>query len=177
MVRGDPRHARTIVIGLGNPILSDDSVGVKVARALKERLIDPDGLNGTIETVDVTEIYAGGMRLMDAMVGYERAIIVDAIITGGIPGAVRSMSVQDVCTTRNLICTHDTGLATALEMGRMLGLQLPSDIRIWGIEGKDVGTFSEELTDEVRHAVPCAVEQICTYLFSCHSLTAGEVQG
>ncbi len=173
-------HPKTIVIGLGNPILSDDSVGIKIARSLKERLYGPAGVNSPEMQVDIIEIYAGGMRLMDTMVGYERAIIVDAIVSGGIPGSVRSISLQDVCTTRNIICTHDTGLSTALEMGRMLGLDLPSNIRIWAIEAKDVVTFSEELTSEVSHAVPLAVGQIYAFLFSGQefaSCAAGQVHG
>lgn len=174
MSAGLSAHARTIVIGLGNPILSDDSVGIKIARALKERLSGSDCVPEF--PVDVIEVYAGGMRLMDAMVGYDRAIIVDAIITGNkLPGTINCMAPSDICTTRNLTCTHDSGLSTALEMGSMLGLKLPSHIRIWGIQAKDVETFSEDLTDEVRHAVSLAVEQICSYLLSCQKTEVCEV--
>lgn len=178
MSAGLSANTRTIVIGLGNPILSDDSVGIKIARALKERLSVSNSLNCPVGPVDIIEIYAGGMRLMDAMVGYDRAIIADAVITGNtMPGTITCIMPSDICTTRNLTCTHDSGLSTALEMGSMLGLKLPSHIRIWGIEAKDVETFSEDLTDEVKHAVPCVVDQICSYLFSHQKLETCKVQG
>lgn len=146
---------KTVIIGLGNPILSDDSVGIKVAREIRKKL---DGVNAC---ADVTEAYAGGMRLMDEMIGYEKAIIIDAMVTGkALPGTVHAMSLSDLICTRNLVCTHDTNLATALEMGNMLGMVLPSDISIWGIEAQEVETFGEELTMEVGKAVPIVVEKI-----------------
>ena len=147
---------RTIVIGLGNPALTDDGVGIKVARAMMnaDAPVLPAG-------VVIEEAYAGGLRLMDAMVGYERAIIVDAMVSGdGAPGTVRRLCVSDLFATRNLACSHDTNLSTALETGKMLGLTLPSEIIIWGINVKDVETFGEELTADVAKAVPVVVKEI-----------------
>ena len=149
---------KTVVIGIGNPILTDDSVGVKVAGILRDRL---DGRRD----IDVIELYAGGIRLMDAMVGYERAAIVDSIVTDGVtPGKIFCLSPADLVSTRNTVSTHDMNLPTALEMGRMLGIPLPSEIMIWGIEAKDVENFSEELTEDVAKAVPGVVEKIIHYL-------------
>lgn len=149
---------RTVVIGLGNPILSDDSVGIKVLRALKDRLTEKS-------EVDTKEVYAGGLRLMDELVGYERAIIIDAMVTGrALPGTVRSLPLSDLRETKNIVCSHDTNLSTALEMGRLLGLSLPGEVHIWGIEAEEVETFSEQLTEGVAKAVPAAVEKIMSDL-------------
>ena len=63
---------KTLVIGLGNPIVSDDGVGLRVVQRLKTILADRDD-------VDVREDYRGGLQLMERMIGYERAIVVDAI--------------------------------------------------------------------------------------------------
>lgn len=147
---------KTIIIGLGNPILSDDSVGVRIARELKERM-DSAGQS----QVEVIEMYAGGIRLMDAMEGYDRAVIVDALVTGvERPGTVRRLSLSDLVTTRNTLSVHDMDLPMALEMGRMLGVPLPSEIVIWGIEAKDVENFGEELTEEVEASVSRTIELI-----------------
>ena len=51
-------------------------------------------------------------------------------------------------------------LQTALEMGRMLNIPLPSDIKILGIEAKDVETFGENLTEDVARAVPKVVDMV-----------------
>ena len=148
---------KTIIIGLGNPILSDDSVGIKVVRELEKRMVDSN-LQTKHPELYFAEAYAGGLRLMDELVGYERAFIIDAMVTpDGRPGTIRCLSISDLICTRNLVCAHDTNLATALKMGKMLGLQLPSEIRIWGIEAKDVETFGEELTEDVEKAVHIVV--------------------
>ncbi len=98
---------------------------------------------------------------MDELVGFEKTVIVDAMVTGeNEPGTIRSISVSDLVTTKNIISTHDSNLSTALEMGRIIGLSLPSEIKIFGIEAKVVNSFSEELSEEVAKAVPVLVDRI-----------------
>lgn len=147
---------RTIVIGLGNPVITDDGVGIKAARALKgaHALTLPEG-------TDIEEAYAGGLGLLDLMEGYERAIIIDAMVTGDkAPGTVQRLCLSELPVTRNIVCSHDTGLTTALEMGRLLGMAVPSEISIWGIEAQDVETFGEELTADVAKAVSVVIAEI-----------------
>ena len=145
---------KTIVIGLGSPFVSDDAVGIRAVRMLAEEL-------GESERVVMTEAYAGGMRLMDVMVGFQHAIIVDAMVTeGGVPGTIRSISVEELITTKNTLSSHDTNLAVALETGRWLGLTLPSEISILGVEAVDVTTFSEDLSPEVERALPEVLRRI-----------------
>ena len=67
---------KTLIVGLGNPILTDDGVGVKVAYAVEEAL-SPN----IPENLTVTEASVGGLRLMELMVGYDRVILIDAIMS------------------------------------------------------------------------------------------------
>jgi hydrogenase maturation protease len=102
---------------------------------------------------------------MEAMAGYDRAILVDAIQTeGGKPGTIYALEPADVAQTRNIHSTHDGSLAVALELGRMAGIRMPAEIRIWAVEAGDAGTFSESLTEEVARAVPRVVESIIAHL-------------
>ncbi len=152
---------KTVVIGLGNPILTDDSVGIKVSRAISAYLANQPGTGAESGAIVIKEVYAGGIRLMDAMTGYDRACIVDAMVTGRFrPGEMTEFGLDELCRTRNIVCTHDTNLATALELGRMLDLHLPATIRIWGIEARDVTSFGERLTEDVERAVPVAVSAL-----------------
>ena len=145
---------RTVVVGLGNPILSDDSVGIKVAALVKSQL--PDAAD-----VDVFESYAGGLRLMEAIAGYDSAIIVDAMKTGSCPpGSIKWLSIDSLTKTRNTLCTHDSDLATAMALGRDLGLAIPDNVEIVGIEASEVECFSEELTSGVLAALPRAVGEV-----------------
>lgn len=145
---------RTVVIGIGNPVRSDDGVGLAVARAVRERV-------GNRPDVDVEELWAGGLRLVEAMAGYDRAIVIDAMVTGtSPPGTVRRLDLADLGEARNVTCVHDASLPTALALWRMGDVPVPSDITIWGIEGQDLQTLSEELTLPVSGAVAIATKAI-----------------
>ena len=154
---------KTLVIGLGNPILTDDGVGVKVAYAVRDALASAEQ-----EAVTVTEAGVGGLRLMEMMVGYERVILVDAIQTpGGRPGVVSRLTLDDIASaapTQHSASTHDMNLPTALEMGRRLGLALPDTIEILAVEAEDVVTFGETCTPAVAAAVPVATELVLQLL-------------
>jgi len=151
-------RVETVVIGIGNPVLRDDGVGPRVARGLTQRLRGVPG-------IQVRELYSGGIRLMEALAGFERAVIVDAIVTpGGQPGTVYSPDLCDLFETRNTHSTHDANLAVALEFGRLAGLRLPSEIRIWAVEARDVTSFSEDLTADVERAVPVVIGDVMRFL-------------
>jgi hydrogenase maturation protease len=143
----------TIIIGLGNPILSDDGVGIQVARRLREMLA------GRPE-IEVVEAHAGGLRLLDLLAGHQRAIIIDAMETGCPPGTIRKFSASDLQETRNVSSSHDTSLANALETGRALGMDVPRQVIIFGIEAAVVDVFSEALSQPVAAAVPEAVATV-----------------
>ncbi|NLZ00969.1 MAG: hydrogenase maturation protease, partial [Pirellulaceae bacterium] len=76
---------KTLVLGLGNWIVSDDSIGLRVAAELAKVLADR-------EDVEVSEDYWGGLRLMERLVGYDRAIVIDAISTGAAPGTIHHLT-------------------------------------------------------------------------------------
>lgn len=161
----------TLVIGVGNPILSDDSVGIRISREVREALAGVgeawDGPEQATDRVDVTEIYAGGLRLMEALSGYDRAFLIDAVETGdGPPGTVHTFVREDLRAMRNISGVHDTSLAMALQVADHLGIPLPGDIRIWGVEIGEGMEFGEELTPAVAAAVPRVVGNVLQALQS-----------
>lgn len=97
---------------------------------------------------------------MDVLAGYERAIIIDAMQTGVAPGTVRRFSMADLPRTRNLASTHDTDLPTAMEAGRKLGMKLPEQTIILGIEAKEVTSFGEKLTPAVERGMEKAIRLV-----------------
>lgn len=144
-----------VVIGLGSPFLSDDSVGPRVVRELANC-----GLSG----VRLVESHAGGLLLLEELAGAKRAVIVDAMLDESrIPGEV---IVADIGTaSHNAACSHDCSLPEALAIGRAMGLELPTDeaIRLIGVVAKDVSTFSESLTPNVAIAVQKACDVVCAF--------------
>ncbi len=150
---------KTLVLGLGNPILMDDGVGIKVVRALKPRVDDPQ--------VTLHESSCGGLNLLDVLVGYDRAIIVDAVQTrDGAAGNLYRLRSDDFEPCLHVSCAHSVDFATALELGRKLGLRLPRDITIVAVEVQDVTTFSEECTPAVQAAINTAVDTVLQELES-----------
>jgi len=151
---------KTLVIGLGNPLVSDDSVGLRVAAALKPLVADRPG-------VEVDEDYWGGLRLMERMAGYDRAIVIDAIVSGAAPGTIRHLT-PDSIPTQHSASAHDVNLPTALAFGRQAGVHLPNDedILLVGIEAEDVVNFGEQCTSAVEAAIPQAVEDVLRILDS-----------
>ena len=142
---------KILVLGLGNPLVSDDSIGLRVAETLKPMLAGrPD--------VEVSEDYWGGLRLMERMIGYDRAIIIDAIRSGAPPGTVHRLAPDSISTQRSA-SVHDVNLPTALEFGRKAGVALPKNehILLVGIEAEDILTFSERCTPAVEASIPLAV--------------------
>lgn len=146
-------RAGTVIIGMGNRLLSDDGVGYAVAVAVAERLKHDMNLT-------VTELQVGGIRLMEAMAGFRRAVVVDAMLSGADPGTVRRFDPKEFVTTRNTFSSHDTDFATAYDLGRMAGVPLPEQVSFWGIEAREFDLFSERFTALVAEAVPVAVDRI-----------------
>lgn len=158
---------KTLLLGLGNPILSDDGVGIRVAEELKSRLSEQD--------VTVMETSLGSLDLLDLLVKFDRAIIIDAIQTeGGKAGQIHQLDPAAFNATRHTASPHDVNLATALELGGRLGLPVPQQITILAIEAEDVTTFSEECTPQVRRAILICVEKVIAEL--CGTGTKEEIR-
>ncbi len=107
------------------------------------------------------EASIAGLDFLDELVGYDRTIIVDAVQTrGGKPGEIRRFEPGTFTTTCHANSPHDVNFATALELGKRLGLDLPRLIVIFGIEVEDVTSFGEECTPAVMAAIPDCVNRI-----------------
>jgi len=147
------------VLGLGNPILTDDGVGIHVVRAMAAQCQRDD--------VTFAEASVGGLRLLDVIAGYERDVLVDAIQTrDGRAGDIHRLHPNDLRASLHSGSTHDLSLTGALALGRGLGLTLPGDeaITILAIEVEDVLTFGEACTPAVAAAIPRAVEVVLAEL-------------
>ena len=144
---------KTLILGLGNPILGDDNVGLHVAQALEDRLNRPE--------VTVMETGMAGLGFLDLLVGYDRAIIIDGVQTaGGKAGQIYRLKPDAFNATRHTGTPYDVNFTTALELGNRLGLPLPQQLIIFAIEVENVSSFSEECTPEVERAIPLCVETV-----------------
>jgi len=150
---------KTIVVGLGNPILGDDGVGWKVAEKIEQRL--PHDQSVVVECLSL-----GGISLMEHLIGYDRAILIDAFASDEAIGSIHVMMLSDLpnYSAFHISSVHDTSLQNAIEMGRSLGAHLPDDIMVVGIATQRIYDFSEELSPPVARAIPQVVKIVLDLL-------------
>jgi len=131
--------AKILVLGLGNDILTDDAIGILVAREVRRRVAH-------LSDVDVRETMEMGLALLDFIVGYETLILVDAIQTGhAAPGHIHEITQQQL---------------KSLPDRTPLGLAMPSRLKILAVEVADPFTFGTQMTAALQQALPIAVEKI-----------------
>jgi len=143
---------KTIILGVGNLILGDDGVGIHVVNEIKKQIKNPD--------ITIDEAITGGMNLLDLLLGYDKAIIVDAVKSDNIEhGEVKRIPLSDFKTMHS--CNpHDVSLIEAIEMAKKMGEEkIPKEIIIIGVMMKQIPCeFEEELSKKIQAAVPKAVE-------------------
>jgi hydrogenase maturation protease len=164
---------KTIIVGLGNPILGDDGVGWKVAEEVKKQLpLSPIPSpsekkdRGKGIRVDVEFLSLGGISLMEHLIGYERAILIDAIASDQEPGSVIVSELSELPDTSAFHTTsaHDTSLQNALKLGKTMGADLPEQVTVVGIATNHIYDFGEELSLPVARAVSKATQIVIELL-------------
>lgn len=155
----EAKKPRLLIVGLGNPILGDDGVGWKVAEEVKKQL-PPD------KPVDVDCLSLGGISLMEHLIGYANAILIDSFALEEPLGSILVLKLSDLpnYSAFHITSTHDTSLQNALELGKSMGAKLPDEITVVGIATKHIYDFSEELSPTVAEAVPLATKIVLDML-------------
>ncbi len=153
--------SRTLILGLGNPILGDDGVGWRVAQAVQ-------ALTARHEPpVEIDFAALGGLSLMERILGYSYVILIDCMETGAEPvGTVKVLALAELSnpSAGHSASAHDTSLLTALETARTMGADVPARVDVVAIEAKATYEFSEQLSAEVAAAVPIATQRVLALL-------------
>ena len=129
-----------LVVGAGNPDGGDDRVGHDVVAELRH--LAPD------QAEFVTLVGADPATLMEGWAGTDRAIIVDAMVSGAPAGTVQRFDVTEnpLPADVRVKSTHSLGVDTAIEMARALG-RLPGHISVYGVEGTEFGVGADRSED------------------------------
>jgi hydrogenase maturation protease len=145
---------KTIILGVGNQILGDDGIGIHVTDELKNIVKNPN--------ITIDDAITGGMNLLELILGYDKAIIVDAVKTNeGEVGDVKRIPLDNFSTMHS--CNpHDVSLIEAIEVAKKMGEdRIPKEIIVIGVTLKEIPCeFGEKLSKNVATAVPKAVEMI-----------------
>ena len=142
-----------LILGLGNDILTDDAIGLRVVRALRPELAD-------LPAIDLQETTEMGLALLDYLTGCSAAFIVDSIQTGHAgPGFIHEL---DAYSLRRLTggSPHFLGVGETLALGGRLGLPMPGEVKIFAIETQDPFTLGTRMTPPLEAALPDIVGRI-----------------
>lgn len=127
-------------------------------RALQNRNLASD--------VEVVEVGTAGLGLLDLIDGFDRLILVDAIVTGAEPGTIHELRGDDIASTAHLGAGHDADLPTVIALGRKLaGDRMPGEVVAIAVEAADVERISMSLSSKVEAAVAVAaarIEELCS---------------
>lgn len=134
---------RILILGLGNPILTDDRIGLTLT----------ENLEGKFPGTDTASIILAGMELLDILVGYDHVFLIDAAIgTGGEPGDLKEIS--DGKSALHLFTSHGVNFFNLLKLGREMGLKMPEPAAVFGIEIGNATDFGTALSPALQSALP-----------------------
>lgn len=146
-------NKKTLILGIGNNILTDDGIGPRLVSDLIKLINDPE--------VNYETACCGGLEIVEYIKDYERVIFIDSIRTnGGRPGDVYYFIPSDFRETSHLSSLHDVSFLTALNLGHSMNLGLPDDLHIIAVEIIENMEFSEELTMQLKKKYTKILEKV-----------------
>ena len=147
-----PSDRRIAVIGMGNPLMSDEGIGVRVVARLQETPL--------AATVDVLDMGTSGMGVLHELEGRDRAVFVDCAVMGAAPGTIRRFTPDEVVSRKvqARLSLHEGDLLSVLALARRLGT-CPDEVVIFGIE-PEVVDFGDQLSPELSDELDTYVATI-----------------
>ena len=141
---------KTIILGIGNPILGDDGIGIHVVRSLKNTVTGDYAFD---------EASASGLELAEKLQGYNKAVLIDAMRTrDGRIGDIHRLTIENM---PNLYGSspHDLDFLSAVEFMKQ-NTVMPAEIKIYGIETGETNTYGTEITPPVKEAAETLIKEL-----------------
>ncbi len=167
----------TVVIGLGNLLLSDEGIGVHLVRRLSSQSAEgplrprseasetsPLGGQDKFPKVDFIDAGSAGMNLLHLIANRKKAIIIDCAKMGAEPGTMKRFTPEDVQSVKKLIhySLHEADILQVINLSRQLG-ECPQKIAFFGIEPEKLGP-GRELSETLSAKIDSYAENICKEL-------------
>ena len=147
-----PVREKTLVLGVGNPLMRDDGVGPRVIEMLRAGFTFP-------EDVDVVDAGTMSFMILDLLRDVDRLIIIDAVRdTGEPPGTVFRMTPEEIAPNQVPHSLHDMRLIDVLQAAELMG-SMPSTIA-FGVQIETIEEWVLELSEPVDAAVPVAAAAV-----------------
>lgn len=140
-----------VVIGLGNPLMSDEGIGIYLLEKLREDNKNPG--------VDYYDLGTSGTKVLHVIAEKRKAIFLDCALMGEEPGTIRRFIPEEVYSNKALkgFSLHEGDLLQFIELSHKLG-ECPEEIVIFGIEPQNVS--------QGRMLTPTLAAQVDEYIAS-----------
>lgn len=159
---------RMLILGIGNPLMTDEGVGVRVAELLMGGFEFPEG-------VDVVDAGTMGLGMINLLRERDLVIVVDAVDnTGHEPGTVVIMTPEELAPAQVLHSLHDMRLPNVLEAAALTDVE--PEVVCVGIQVESMQHWVTELTPAVEAALPAALAAVLDILAN-HGVEATPVDG
>jgi len=147
----DASSPKTVILGIGNVLLSDEGIGVHVANELLSMELPPG--------VSVVEGGTDGFRLLNIITEADRLIVVDAVKGGAEPGSIYCFNIDEVRNVPSGFRTsvHQVGILEVIDLSGLIG-KTPRTTVI-GVEPKSL-QMSLELSPEIKEKIPRIIELV-----------------
>ncbi len=140
-----------LVLGIGNILLRDEGVGVRVIEQMQKIHLPDD--------VELVDGGTAGADLLDVLAERRKVIVIDAVQADCEPGTVLRFTADELVRPDGVgMSLHELGLGEALIMTRQLECA-PEDVVVFGIKPKDTGC-GLELSEEIAALVPKVIELV-----------------
>ena len=149
---------KIVVVGLGNPILTDDAAGIRISEIVQQK-IDRLTLPFYV-TVRICQDEVGGWDIIDRAEGFDILILVDAMTDPALKPGELKWYPHGAFSSIRLSGIHSMDVFTALEFAGKHGAKMPEKVLVLGVGVKDIHTFSEECTPEVAAAIPEGADKV-----------------
>ncbi len=136
-----------VVLGLGNEVMSDEGIGVKILRRFEEH-------SEAYPEVDFLDAGTGGVSVVHMIAERKKAVLIDCAKMGSAAGTIKRFTPADVKSVKELsdFSLHETDLLKVISLSETLGT-CPGEIVIFGIEPEKIepgGKISKSLSDNIE---------------------------
>ena len=148
---------KTIVLGLGNPLMGDEGIGPCLIKEFLKQKVD-------FPQVEFIDAGTSGMSILHLLKGCQKAVFIDCAMMNTAPGTIKKFSPDDVDSVKNLLhhSLHEADLLKIIDLAKQLG-QCPSDLVIFGIEPQTlsaVNILSQTLRDNIRVYIAAVIAEL-----------------
>jgi hydrogenase maturation protease len=134
---------KILILGLGNEVLGDEGLGMKIVDDLKIKELFPG--------VEYKNADTGGLNLLDYINGFDTVLIIDTTCGNECqPGTIHHYNLETFRETLHVSSEHDASFLTVLKTGKKLGLKIPGQVEILAIEIFRDLYLQDKLSDNIK---------------------------